>query len=100
MYVLDDRFLTVVAYVDGCDAATHGVLLQNFTDWLYAARVGPGRTSLDWPGVLKVARGLDVDRRSYGDLTQQENAQLIDDLFGALDEYLASNEHVFEVAKA
>src|SRR5260370_5256112 len=91
MYVLDGRFLTLVAYVDGCDAATDGALLRGFRDWLYPTRVGTSKPSLTWPAVLKFARGL------QGELTQEEHERLIDDTFAALDEFLASHDHVFAV---
>ena len=97
MYVLDGRFLTLVAYVDGCDTATGGALLRGFKDWLYATRVGSGQTSVGWPGVLEFARGLYEEREPLRELTNEESEQLIDDTFQALDEFLASHDHVFAV---
>jgi hypothetical protein len=94
MYVLDGRFLTLVAYINGCDAATGGALLRGFRDWLYPTKVGTSKPSLTWPAVLKFARGL------QGELTQEEHEQLIDDTFGALDEFLASHDHVFTISRA
>ncbi len=93
MYLMDDRFATVVAYVDGCNAATDGALLGGFRDWLHATRVGNVKPSLTWPAVLKFARG------AQGDLTPEQNQQLIGDMFDALDEFLASHDHVFATTK-
>jgi len=98
MYVLDVWFLTLVAYIDGCDAATGGALLRGFRDWLYPSRVGTSKPSLSWPAVLKFARGLLAERGPSRELTKEEHEQLIDDTFQALDEFLAPRDHVFAIA--
>jgi hypothetical protein len=93
MYVLDDSFLTVAAYIDGCDAATGGTLLSGFDNWLFTTRVRPDRTSLAWPAVLLVARGLYNDRGPKLELTKEQNEQLVQDMFAALDEFLSSRDN-------
>ncbi len=94
MYVPDERFLSVVAFVDGCDLATNRELLRGFSDWLYVNGVRSGQTSLHWSAVLEIARGL----RPRSGLTSDQNEQLVQDLFEALDKFLADRKHVFAVS--
>lgn len=63
MYLLDDRFPTAVAFVEGYNAAFDGAPLSGFRDYV-AARILNSESSLHWAYVIastKVPEVLDGD---------------------------------------
>ena len=94
MYVVDRRFPTLVAYVAGSDAATGGQLLEGFREWLHERRREGGETSLTWDAQLLHAR---YPGRTRDELAEDEGSKLVDDLFEALDQFLAARRHVVTV---
>ncbi|MFI5495784.1 hypothetical protein [Actinoplanes sp. NPDC051859] len=48
MYLMDDRFATAVAFVEGYNAAFDGVPLAGFRDYVADRIVGHGSTTLHW----------------------------------------------------
>ncbi|WP_157851713.1 hypothetical protein [Streptomyces monomycini] len=51
MYLLDDRFSTAVAFVEGFSAAHDGYPLSGFQEWVCTRIIG-GRSSRHWAHVL------------------------------------------------
>lgn len=51
MYLLDDRFSTAVAFVEGYNAAFDGAPLSGFRDYV-AAQILNGESSLHWSYVI------------------------------------------------
>ena len=76
-------YLAALAYVSGCDAATNYRLLDGFEEWL-------GEPSIAWWSTIASKRfpGLREDGRRYSNLTDNENAALIGDLFDVLARFL------------
>jgi hypothetical protein len=89
MYVGDDRFLTTVAYVDGCNTATDGDLLNGFQEWL-TAKCGIDVGSNHWQAILLANRGLFEEGRSLPELTKEQHDLLVDDMLAALHEFLST----------
>jgi hypothetical protein len=91
-------YVAAISLVKGCNLATAGELLRGFTDWLYV-RNGSKPDSVNWTWYLVESRypGITRSGRSYLDLTDAENAQLVEDLFNALDAFLAERDHVFVI---
>lgn len=59
MMLLDDRYATLVAFVQGCDAATEGTLLNGFHQWV-AERIVGGPSSLHWSAIVAESHGPDA----------------------------------------
>ncbi|TWD81832.1 hypothetical protein FB561_2955 [Kribbella amoyensis] len=51
MFLPDLRYNTYVAFVEGCNSATEGVLLEGFGDWVHARILGV-QTSFHWSAVV------------------------------------------------
>lgn len=92
MFLLDDRFLTVVAFVQGCDSATGERLLQGFNDWV-ANRIGSGESSLYWSSQIANKHGVE----SETDIPLESRAVVIEDLFKLLDEFLSERPTIPEI---
>lgn len=78
MYGLDGSYSAAVSFVLGCDAATSGVLLSGFREWLIV-RLGDGN-NLAWTALVTriVSPGMPVP-----------NEEATAGLFQLLDEFLA-----------
>ena len=59
MYLLDDRFVTAVSFIDGFNAALEGQPLDGFREWLNARILGH-RSSLHWAYVIASTRVPEV----------------------------------------
>jgi hypothetical protein len=83
---LDFRYLAVMSYVEGCDAATGYELLAGFNAWL-------GVPSIAWSSTIVTRRIPEFEEhgRRFSDLTAEEDAALIADLFDALDRFLTQD---------
>ncbi|MFE0514967.1 hypothetical protein [Streptomyces sp. NPDC058964] len=78
MYLLDDRFSTMVAFIEGFCTAARVSPLTGFQDWV-CERVLGGRSSIHWayviastkvPDILDGNRPIDrIPREVEGDLT-------------------------------
>jgi hypothetical protein len=99
MFGIDWRYRSAVAYVQGCDAGTGGQLLKGLNDWMQQ-RIGAGR-SIAWWGQLVHQRypELKKEGRRYSDLTRDESECLIDDLFDAVDTFLAERGAKFVIER-
>jgi hypothetical protein len=90
MYGIDNRYRMLLAFVNGCDAATGGELLTGLHEWVHRRSGGKGRTPIAWDWQLVDARHPDFRRRSrsFADLSGDEDAELVGDLFDTLDAFL------------
>ncbi|MFD3403744.1 hypothetical protein ACFWUU_23875 [Kribbella sp. NPDC058693] len=86
MYVPDDRFTTLVAFVDGVNTGTDGRLLRGFNEWLQQSLLGHV-TNLHWSAVIRShVLGVDLGERTDGtvnanfdrDASQQLSASLLE----------------------
>jgi hypothetical protein len=102
MYGIDNRFRAFVAFVSGCDAATGGELFAGLHQWVHLRSGGKGRTPIGWDWQLVDARLPHFRRaqRSFADLTLDEDAQLVSDLFDTLDVFFAENGAQFSVSRS
>lgn len=62
MYVLDDRFSTVVAFVEGYNVAFDGVPLSGFQDYV-VARLLNRQTNLHWAYVIASTKSAHDSRQ-------------------------------------
>ncbi|GAB3171559.1 hypothetical protein GCM10027259_06910 [Micromonospora palomenae] len=51
MYLLDDRYLTAVAFIEGFDQALDRRLLDGFHEWV-CQRVLERHVGLSWPNII------------------------------------------------
>jgi hypothetical protein len=82
MFIFDDSYLTMVAFVMGCDARAGGQLLEGFGTWC-GGRFGERQSSLHWAALIRrhVAATNPLDSE---DLRAKEL------LLTSLEEYLTS----------
>jgi hypothetical protein len=85
MFLPDDRFETVVAFVLGCDAGNQNGLLVGFHEWL-TLKLGDMDNLVWWAQVLHIAFPEGVPDPRF----EADNAQAVSTLFDLLDEFLAS----------
>jgi hypothetical protein len=94
MYLVDSRYETLVAFVNGCDCATE--CLEGFTNWLHQRNGGTGSTPVHWSGQLVYARFPEQYNTKWT-LTSEEDSLVVTDLFEALDGFLSEHISTFEV---
>ncbi|MEV4315954.1 hypothetical protein [Actinocrispum sp. NPDC049592] len=90
MYVLDDRFSTVVAFVDGFNAAHDGQALAGFGE-LVADRVLGGPTGLHWAYVIANSLVPDMTGMRLEEIPPQFNAPLTNRLLDLIDEFVLAS---------
>lgn len=92
MFLLDDRYMTLVAFVEGCNAATDWQLLDGFNGWV-ATQVLGTESSLHWSTVIaaKSDPQLLVEPRTRP-ISPELESVASDDLLGLLDSFLAGKE--------
>lgn len=94
MYLPDDRFPTLVAFLLGADAAAEFAGSREFSTWL-AAQIWGRESSLAWHGQLVERRfgpvrnsGEDDARRPYDWLTPEQESDLCADTYEYLERFL------------
>lgn len=90
MYGLDPRYSTLVAFVEGCDAATNAELLSGFRDWLGSKLLGQPKSNIAWWAIIAgvhVGECLEGSRH-ISDLPPELDEQLCADLLRFLDQFL------------
>jgi hypothetical protein len=99
MFLLDDRYMTLVAFVEGCNAATDWQLLDGFNGWV-AAQVLGAESSLHWSTVVasKSDRQLLEEPRTAPIASELESVAS-DDLLDLLDSFLASKDRLVQEPK-
>lgn len=92
MYVSDNRFLSVVSFVDGCDAATDGKLLAGFGSWC-AQPVFDKPSNMHWSRALLARQvpgySLVGEQILRGDVAEDVEEQLSIDFFRLIQEFLS-----------
>jgi hypothetical protein len=83
MYVLDDRFSTVVAFVCGYDAALDGVPLRGFQDHVAKAVLGQ-QSNLHWSYIIASTRVPDV---RIDQIPVDREGELTNELLDLLESY-------------
>ncbi|MFD9219524.1 hypothetical protein ACFWDI_05725 [Streptomyces sp. NPDC060064] len=87
MLGLDGSYVTVAAFVNGCDAGNSWRLLDGFAEWL-AAELGEG-TNLSWQAlILRYALPNGPRPSPTSPLSARDNSRAVETLFRLLDEYL------------
>lgn len=84
MYVLDDRYVTIVAFIQGCDSATEGRLLAGFNGWV-SRRLNQYPSALTWSTQIANKHGFATSVA----VPTENQEEVIDDLFAMLNEYLS-----------
>ncbi|MGV9263272.1 hypothetical protein ACWDRR_01250 [Kitasatospora sp. NPDC003701] len=89
MYVLDDRFSTVVAFIEGFNSALDGEPLTGFQDWA-SHRILGGPSPIHWSYLVASSRvpGI-IDAKTRIDQIQADiEIYLIDDLLNLIETFL------------
>lgn len=88
MYLMDDRFVTAVAFVEGFNLACGGQMLDGFQDWA-CERLVNGRMSRHWSYVLiekEVPSGLE-EGFSIDKIPHEMEVHLIEVMIDLLEEF-------------
>jgi hypothetical protein len=96
------KYDTVVTYILGLDEATGRTLLDGFQLSLAARYLGRERTNIAWWGLIvdEALPQFRTENRRCGQMTTEEDAIAIGELFDRLDEFLAGRGTSFCVARA
>lgn len=88
MFLLDDRYMTLVAFIEGCNAATNWQLLDGFDRWVAEQILGT-ESSLHWSTVIaSKADPRLLDEGRAGPLASEFEGAAVADLLSLLDDYL------------
>ncbi|MFJ9951266.1 hypothetical protein [Kitasatospora sp. NPDC091207] len=89
MYVLDDRFSTVVAFIDGFNSALDGEPLAGFQDWA-SRRILGGSSPIHWSYLVASSRVPEIiDAETHIDQIPADiEIYLIDDLLNLIEAFL------------
>jgi hypothetical protein len=86
MLGVEDRYRSICAFVEGCDAALGGLLLHGINWWL-TERIGEHQSDPWWSRIAtRRYPGLadEGGSRTYAELSDDENRRLIDDMWSEL----------------
>ncbi|MCM1975253.1 MULTISPECIES: hypothetical protein [unclassified Streptomyces] len=88
MYLLDDRFSTAVAFVEGFDAARDGDPLNGFQEWV-CKRILGGNSPRHWAYVLASSHvpGMGDGQASIDRIPRESEAGLIEAMLDLLEEF-------------
>lgn len=88
MYLLDDRFCTAVAFVQGYDTAFDGAPLSGFRDYV-AARLLNRASSLHWAYIIASTKVLAILEGDIGidQVPSEFDTELTEMLVGLLEDY-------------
>ncbi|MFD8756719.1 hypothetical protein ACFV0O_37940 [Kitasatospora sp. NPDC059577] len=89
MYVLDDRYSTVVAFLEGFNAAHDGEPLSGFQDWV-SRRILGSSSPMHWSYVVASKRMPEILDANIGidQIPASLEILLIDDLAGLIEAFL------------
>jgi hypothetical protein len=79
-------FGELAAFVNGCDAATNGMLLEGFHEWLQM-RIGR-HSSLTWPAIVAEMSAPDREGKDPVELSAEEFERVCGCACDLLDEFL------------
>jgi hypothetical protein len=90
MYGLDQGYVTLAAFIGGCDAATRGRLLEGFSDWVAVRSFDMSRSSLAWWSLVAARELPDIleGSKTFRDLSEDQSAAACAELLKLLDEFL------------
>lgn len=92
MFLLDDRYMTLVAFVEGCNAATDWRLLDGFGGWI-SHRILNAESSLHWSTIVASKWAPQVLREPRSErLPAEAESRAADELLELLDEFLRVKE--------
>lgn len=88
MYLLDDRYVTAVAFIDGFNAALDGVPLDGFDEWV-SERILGRRSSSHWAYVVAAVRVPSVfdPQMGIGGIPSEFNLDLVEDAIHLIEEF-------------
>ncbi len=89
MYVLDDRFSTLVAFIDGYNTAFDGVPLNGFQEWT-SQRILGGPSGVHWSYVIASARMPEIidTKMRIDQIPSSIEIALVGDLLDLVDGFL------------
>lgn len=92
MFLLDDRYMTLVAFIEGCDAAADWRLLEGFGEWV-AEVLFNAETTLHWSTIVaaKIDPGL-LQEAQARSLSPEYESTASSDLLELLDRFLEGKE--------
>jgi hypothetical protein len=92
MYLLEWRYVTLVALVTGCDLATDGALLTGFQEWISERVLGTPESSLYWSTLVasQFEPALLDGAVSEALLSDELSEAACRDLLQQLDEFLSA----------
>jgi hypothetical protein len=89
MWLADERFTTLVAFVDGVDEGNGRALLAGFNEWLAHQYLGHESSVAWWGLVGRAVRPGHIESRTYyGDLDENASEPFNAELFDRLLDYL------------
>ncbi|MFF4876264.1 hypothetical protein [Micromonospora sp. NPDC000668] len=93
MYLLDDRYLTAVAFVEGFNQALDRRPLNGFQEWLCRRVLGYG-TGAHWSYVIDSSEvpGLPPGAVNLNDLGPETQLRLIDRMLALIGEFSEAGE--------
>jgi len=89
MFVLDDGYVSLVAFIDGLALGTDGGVLDGFREWLVREVIGTP-DSRHWSVLVasRVSHDVREGRRSLAAMSAEEQAHASAELFTLLMRYL------------
>lgn len=93
MYLPDGRYHTLVAFVEGCNAATDWRLLAGFNEWV-AGRILRHESSLHWSAVVasKFAPAI-LEEPGTATIPTELEGEASEELLSLLDSFLETRSH-------
>lgn len=90
MYLLDDRFSTAVAFIEGFDAAQDGNPLNGFQEWV-CERILGGHSGRHWAYVIASTQvpGLVDGQMSLDGIPRELEKRLVETVLDFLEEFLS-----------
>ncbi|GAA4733818.1 hypothetical protein [Phytohabitans rumicis] len=92
MYLPDDRFHTLVAFIEGCNAATDWKLLAGFNEWVATHTLGQ-KSSFHWSVIVasKIFPTI-LDESGAAAIPGELEGPASEELLRVLDSYLATRQ--------
>jgi hypothetical protein len=93
MYLLDDRYVTAVAFIEGFDAALDGVPLNGFNEWV-SQRILGGSSPSRWPYVVAAVRVPSIydPGMGIGRISSEFDLDLVEDTISLIEEFHSRRE--------
>lgn len=94
MYIVDDRYATLVAFIDGYDTATDSQALAGFQSWLALRVLGTDTTGYGWPALVatQVFPEIQSGELALDHLPANGDKELRGKLISLLEEFLRTKK--------